>query len=60
MPIIPNNINGTVVIQSCNVASVVQEINSEIVITGVIPIINTHINVTNANNDLFNNVFIIF
>ena len=59
IPIKLNNINGTVVIQEWNVVSVVIVINNDTVITGVIPIMNMHSNVTIAKNVLFNNVFII-
>ena len=57
IPITLNRIKGTDVMQSNNVAGVVKIINNEIIITGHIPITNTHNNVVTANNVFFNNFF---
>ena len=59
IPIILNSINGTDIIQSWNVASVIITMNVDIIIQGDIPSINTHSNSVIANNVLFNKNFII-
>lgn len=59
MHIVLNNINGTDIIQSWNVASVIITMNVDIIIQGDIPSMNTHSNNVIANNVLFNKIFII-
>ena len=59
IPNILNSMNGTDVIHSWNVASVIITMNVDIIIQGDIPNMNTHNSVVIANNVLFNKIFII-
>ena len=59
IPNILNSMNGTDVIHSWNVASVIITMNVDIIIQGDIPNMNTHNSIVIANNVLFNKIFII-